>query len=49
MEETSWFMTLIANPFAKGLAIGIVLCVIIYLRGLLRRHELNKEVDRLGR
>jgi uncharacterized membrane protein YciS (DUF1049 family) len=47
MEETSWFMTLIANPFAKGLAIGIVLCVIIYLRGLLRRHELNKEVDRL--
>lgn len=47
MEETSWFMSIIANPFAKGLAIGIVFCVIIYLRGLLRRHELSKEVDRL--
>lgn len=47
MEETSWFMTIIANPFAKGLAIGILFCIIIYLRGLLRRRELSKEVDRL--
>lgn len=47
MEETSWFMTIIANPFAKGFAIGIVICIVIYLRGLLRRRELVKEVDRL--
>ncbi len=47
MQETNWLMTIIGNPFAKGLAIGIALCIIIYLRGLLRRRELNKEVDRL--
>jgi MFS superfamily sulfate permease-like transporter len=47
MEETSWFMTIIANPFAKGLAIGIAVCIIVYIRGLLRRRELSKEVDRL--
>ena len=47
MEETNWFMTIIGNPFAKGLAIGFIVCVIIYLRGLLRRRELAKEVDRL--
>ncbi len=47
MEETSWFMTILGNPFAKGLAIGILFCVIIYLRGLLHRRELSKEVDRL--
>lgn len=47
MEETNWLMTIIGNPFAKGLAIGILLCVLIYLRGLLRRRELSKEVDRL--
>ena len=47
MEETSWFMTVFNNPFAKGLAIGLVLCIIIYLRGYLRRRELAKEVDRL--
>jgi hypothetical protein len=47
MEDTSWLMTIIGNPFAKGLAIGVVFCIIIYLRGLLRRRELSKEVDRL--
>ena len=47
MQDTNWLFTILGNPFAKGLAIGIVLCVIIYLRGLLRRRELNREVDRL--
>ena len=47
MEETSWFMSIISNPFAKGLAIGLVFCIIIYLRGFLRRAELTKEVNRL--
>jgi uncharacterized membrane protein YciS (DUF1049 family) len=47
MEETSWFMSLLSNPFAKGLALGLVLCIIIYIRGFLRRVELSKEVDRL--
>ena len=47
MEETSWFMSLLSNPFAKGLALGLVLCIVIYIRGFLRRVELSKEVDRL--
>lgn len=47
MEETNWLMNIISNPFAKGLALGIVLCIVIYLRGFLRRRELSKEVDRL--
>ncbi len=47
MEETNWLMSVISNPFAKGLALGIVLCIIIYLRGYLRRRELAKEVNRL--
>ena len=47
MEETSWLMTIIGNPFAKGLALGITFCIIIYVRGYLRRRELAKEVDRL--
>lgn len=47
MEETSWLMNLIDNPFAKGLAVGIVFCVVIYIRGFLRRRELAKEVERL--
>jgi hypothetical protein len=47
MEETSWFMSLLNNPFAKGLALGLILCIVIYIRGFLRRMELSKEVDRL--
>lgn len=47
MEETSWLMNLINNPFAKGLTVGIVFCVVIYIRGFLRRRELAKEVERL--
>ena len=39
MEETNWLMTILGNPFAKGLAIGLLVCVLIYLRGLLRRRE----------
>jgi hypothetical protein len=47
MEESGWFMTLISNPFAKGLILGIVFCMVIYIRGWLRRRELSQEVDRL--
>ena len=47
MEESSWFVSIITNPFAKGLALGIIFCIIIYVRGFLRRRELSKEVDRL--
>ena len=40
-------MAIISNPFAKGLALGIVFCIIVYIRGFIRRNELNKEVNRL--
>lgn len=47
MAETNWFITLITNPFAQGLALGLFICIVIYLRGFLRRKELAREVDRL--
>lgn len=47
MEETNWLMDIISNPFAKGLIVGIVFCIIIYIRGFMRRRELSKEVERL--
>ena len=40
-------MAVISNPFAKGLALGILFCIIIYIRGFIRRNELTKEVNRL--
>lgn len=47
MEEANWFSTIIANPFAKGLAIGLFFCLFILIRGFFRRRELTKEVSRL--
>jgi len=47
MEETSWFLTIITNPFAKGFFVGLILCILIYIRGFLRRRELTKEIARL--
>lgn len=47
MEETSWLMSLIKNPFVQGLALGILFCIVVYVRGFLRRNELSREVNRL--
>lgn len=47
MEANTWLMSIINNPFAKGLAVGLVVCIAIYIRGYLRRRELAREVDRL--
>lgn len=47
MDETSWFLTIITNPFAKGFVVGLILCILIYIRGFLRRRELTRKVGQL--
>ncbi len=47
MEEATWLTTILGNPFAKGLAIGILFCLVILVRGFFYRRELSKEVSRL--
>jgi len=47
MDGTNWFVGIIDNPFAKGLIVGLIFCLFVYLRAFLRRHELTKEIDRL--
>jgi dynactin complex subunit len=47
MDGTNWLVGMFNNPFAKGLTLGIIFCLFVYLRGFLRRHELTKEIDRL--
>jgi hypothetical protein len=47
MEDSNLIALLFSSPFANGLALGLVFCFVIYIRGFLRRRELAKEVDRL--
>lgn len=45
--DMNWLTAIIDNPFAKGLAIGLFFCLVIMVRGYLRRRELKMEVTRL--
>jgi hypothetical protein len=47
MDGTNWLIGIFDNPFSKGLTLGIVFCLFVYFRGILRRYELKKEIDRL--
>jgi len=47
MDGTNSLNEIIGSPFAKGLILGIVLCLFTYLRGIYRSYELRKEIDRL--
>jgi hypothetical protein len=47
MDGTNWMAGIIDNLFVKGLALGIVFCLVVCFRGFLRRYELKKEIDRL--
>jgi len=47
MEEKNLIDFFFGSPFTQGLTLGLILCIVIYIRGFLRRRELTKEVDRL--
>ncbi len=47
MENSNWFMGLLATPFVQGLLLGFFVCTVVYIRGWLRRRELSQEIKRL--
>jgi hypothetical protein len=47
MEETSWYMNVLSNPFFRGLAVGIVLWLFFWFRSMLRIRELINNVKKL--
>lgn len=47
MEEKNLFDLFFGSPFAQGLALGFFMCIVVYVRGFLRRRELAKEIERL--
>jgi hypothetical protein len=47
MENSNWFMGILTSPFVEGLLLGAFLCCFIYIRGVLRRRELSREISRL--
>lgn len=47
MESSGWFVAMLTSPFAVGLFLGCILCIIVYIRNFFRTRELRKEVERL--
>jgi uncharacterized protein YhaN len=47
MEETSWYMNILTNPFFRGLAIGIIIWLIFWIRSQMRIRELSRNVKKL--
>ena len=47
MENTSWIANILANPFLRGLTIGLLIAAILWARGLLKARELNGNLKKL--
>jgi hypothetical protein len=47
MEDTSWISNILANPFLRGLTIGLLVAAILWVRGLLKTRELNGNLKKL--
>ncbi len=47
MDNSGFIATIIGNPFWRGLLIGGIVCLIIWIRSLLRIRTLNREIKKL--
>jgi hypothetical protein len=47
MEDTSWISNILSNPFLRGLAIGLIVALILWIKGLLKTRELNNNMKKL--
>ncbi len=47
MEETSWFSSILGNPFLRGLLIGLLVAVILWGRSLFKMRQLSADIKKL--
>ena len=47
MEDTSWITNVLTNPFLRGLTIGLLVALILWVRGMLKARELNLYLKKL--
>ncbi len=47
MEETSWYMSILASPFFRGLAVGVAIWLFFWVRSIIRIRELTGNVKKL--
>ena len=47
MDETSWFSTFLSNPFLRGLAIGLLVAIILWIRSMFKIRQLSADIKKL--
>jgi len=47
MEETSFINEMLSNLFVRGLVVGIVLCLVVWIRSFFRVRGLNNQLNKL--
>lgn len=47
MENSNWISDILANPFLRGLCIGLFIAAILWVRGWLKARELNGHLKKL--
>jgi hypothetical protein len=47
MENSSWISDIFANPFLRGLFIGLLIAAFLWVRGWLKARELNRNLKKL--
>jgi hypothetical protein len=47
MENSSWIGEIFANPFLRGLFIGMLIAAILWVRGWLKAREMNANMKKL--
>ena len=47
MEDTSWISGIFANPFLRGLLVGLFIALVLWVRGLFKVRDLNGSLKKL--
>ncbi|WP_028580413.1 hypothetical protein [Desulfogranum japonicum] len=47
MEDTSWISNILANPFYRGLLIGLVVALLLWIRGAVKARQLGSNYKKL--
>ncbi len=47
MDDASWFSTILTNPFLRGLAIGLLVAIILWVRSMFKIRQLSADIKKL--
>ncbi|HFQ89908.1 MAG TPA: hypothetical protein ENK27_07495 [Desulfobulbus sp.] len=47
MQDTSWIANILSNPFLRGLIIGLLVALVLWIRALFKMRQLSADIKKL--